>query len=507
MKGKELIEESVPILVRNNEVAWIDRMAPVEISLTKLIYKYKDISPRLINILQKSNPDEIQNELELVNESDIPIPFQVDRIDPQDHLRDVLVFIAEVHQKDAIYRIRKKLEYLFRWNEIPGEDNGRLMEFLTQKFDLDRVKTTENVKVVKVDNGRTIDISTGKNSLSLKLNDEKNEVNLDIDDVKTDKFIAKKEYDSLYIYKPEKTNSIQKGDARIIPSNENWDFKIKNKDIEVHFHRGRIPNRDMAGSAYFVKIRGGSEVTCPFGTDHQLQEDDKRLMQIKEIWVSKPWNPGEYHQVKDIDQKDYEYVNSGEGPVRCFLTIRSKFELDYEMPLRSGPNSIWIKYQCYLYRIISLFSGKYCEIGRYHINEELYVEAKNYRLMCDIEEEKSFDTYMPLNFKVRFYMYIPRIMTRSKSDYRSLHLIPDAIVIGNIIEPNPAVGFASSCHIENISSKAYGNSVSWYTSPTWHQKCIHIFIDKNNLDRSNPDMFHIVGSDWYNDIYTPLWGS
>ncbi len=87
--------------------------------------------------------------------------------------------------------------YLFSWDKIQRNDNNELIEFIGQKFSIDWVKTA---KVEKINDGRTIHISTEKNNLSLELNDEKTEVTLKIDDGRTDKFIAKMENGELNIY-------------------------------------------------------------------------------------------------------------------------------------------------------------------------------------------------------------------------------------------------------------------------------------------------------------------
>jgi len=94
--------------------------------------------------------------------------------------------------------VREILEkYLFSWDEIPGNDNGKLIEFLKQKFGIDWVKTAE---IEKIDNGNTIKVSNEINNLSLNLNQEKTEVIFKIDDVRTDKFIAEMENSKLIIY-------------------------------------------------------------------------------------------------------------------------------------------------------------------------------------------------------------------------------------------------------------------------------------------------------------------
>jgi hypothetical protein len=61
-------------------------------------------------------------------------------------------------------------EFLFSWDEIPGNDNVRLKEFLERKYSIDWLKTA---KIEKTDNNKMIMISNRKNSLSLRLNDKK----------------------------------------------------------------------------------------------------------------------------------------------------------------------------------------------------------------------------------------------------------------------------------------------------------------------------------------------
>jgi tetratricopeptide (TPR) repeat protein len=87
--------------------------------------------------------------------------------------------------------------YLFTWGEIPGNDNGRLREFLARNFGIDWVKTA---MISKDDDGTTINMHSGQNSLSLRLNCEKTKVNLTIDDGRTDDFIAKTENCKLSVY-------------------------------------------------------------------------------------------------------------------------------------------------------------------------------------------------------------------------------------------------------------------------------------------------------------------
>ncbi len=112
---------------------------------------------------------------------------------------------VEVNEKtnaEHIRIVKEELseEYLFSWDKIPGNDNVRLIEFLKKNFGIDWVKTA---KIEKIDDDRTIKISTEKKSLSLRFDDEKTKVSLKIDDGRTDEYIAKTENDKLNIYNRE----------------------------------------------------------------------------------------------------------------------------------------------------------------------------------------------------------------------------------------------------------------------------------------------------------------
>lgn len=86
---------------------------------------------------------------------------------------------------------------MFSWDEIPGKDSEKLIDFLKQKFSIDWVKTA---KIEKIDNDKNVRVSTEKKFLLLKLNNEKTKLNIEIDDGRTDEFIAKTENDELNIY-------------------------------------------------------------------------------------------------------------------------------------------------------------------------------------------------------------------------------------------------------------------------------------------------------------------
>jgi hypothetical protein len=65
--------------------------------------------------------------------------------------------------------------YLFSWDNIQGNDNVRLINFIDQNFSINRA----NVNIEKID-GETIKISSENNTLFLKLNNEKTKATLTI---------------------------------------------------------------------------------------------------------------------------------------------------------------------------------------------------------------------------------------------------------------------------------------------------------------------------------------
>lgn len=104
--------------------------------------------------------------------------------------------------KAAWEKVREEWErqecYLFSWEEIQRKDDTKLIEFLTQNYEVNWAKTA---KIQQIDNGKTINISDGKNHIFLRLNDERMEVSLTIDNEIDNKFIVKREKKKRNIYK------------------------------------------------------------------------------------------------------------------------------------------------------------------------------------------------------------------------------------------------------------------------------------------------------------------
>ena len=87
--------------------------------------------------------------------------------------------------------------YLFSWNQIPGPDSSRLIEFLKQDLCIDWVKE-EHIK--KDEKSEIITISDGKKAISLKLNDDKIKINVIVNHCLTMDLPVKEENGKLNIY-------------------------------------------------------------------------------------------------------------------------------------------------------------------------------------------------------------------------------------------------------------------------------------------------------------------
>ncbi len=103
--------------------------------------------------------------------------------------------VHEVYKKN--YH-KNKNDYLFSWDNIPGIDDEKFIEYFINNFGIDWAKTA---KIEKIDDNETIRVSNEKNYLSLKINDDKIRVNLKINDDRTDELIVKTENDERNIYK------------------------------------------------------------------------------------------------------------------------------------------------------------------------------------------------------------------------------------------------------------------------------------------------------------------
>jgi PGF-pre-PGF domain-containing protein len=173
----------------NTNAAWVNhtaRTAPA-------------ILPQAINVSIRINPDHInpksKGKIKITIFNNTPPGFDVGSINistvrfgPAGAKVDKYKIVPSDYTDDR---------YLFSWDNVPGDDNGKLVEFLERKFSVDWASAA---KIEKLDGDRTIRVYAGRNSLSLELNDEKTKVNLNINDAETDEFTAEMENGKLKIH-------------------------------------------------------------------------------------------------------------------------------------------------------------------------------------------------------------------------------------------------------------------------------------------------------------------
>ena len=94
------------------------------------------------------------------------------------------------------------LEYLFSWDNVPGNDSKRLLRSLKDKLDIVWVK---NAEISKSDDGKTIRISKDGNTAEIIIDEKKEKVTLKTSDGKTCSLNVKKVDNKLNIYFPDGT--------------------------------------------------------------------------------------------------------------------------------------------------------------------------------------------------------------------------------------------------------------------------------------------------------------
>jgi len=214
-------------------------------------------------------------------------------------------------------------KYFFRWDEVPGTDSERLIEFLKRKFS---ISWFETAKIEKIDDGKTIRISTKKNYVSLGVNKEKTKVNLKIDDNRTVEFIAKAEGSNLNI-RLENNHSLEFPKAKSMPlpilfpvdyhkpkpkiinmltlprENKLMDFyTTKHKDWEYEQeHRQLIFDEDEREEGFTVRYRKKDLEGIIFGLKAKREEIEEiiDIISIFYLWEGIKVNFYSTHEIQD----------------------------------------------------------------------------------------------------------------------------------------------------------------------------------------------------------------
>jgi hypothetical protein len=106
--------------------------------------------------------------------------------------RDLSSISREAFQKRFI-----KWQYLFSWDNVPGNDTARLLKFLRDDHGID---WADNAEIGKSDDGKIIHISKDENSAEIMVDEKKEKATLKINSVRTPYVKVKKEKGKLNIY-------------------------------------------------------------------------------------------------------------------------------------------------------------------------------------------------------------------------------------------------------------------------------------------------------------------
>lgn len=284
----------------------------------------------------------------------------------QNNISPVLYAHKNSEITGALLRIWTRLNtYLFSWDEIPGNDNGILVEFLRSMYDIDWVITA---KIEKIDDGMTINVSTEKNSLSLRLNYERTKVNLKIDDSRTFEFNAKRENSKLNIYSKdmlsENDNKLLDDLLWIFCFTKQCEGKVWRKE-EQRFSdeicrsyddrewryvpplRNYLSNDELSNFCLYKREYHNKSLYAEINHDLDNMHLEFKASDIKYIIVSKKEDIDSIK--KEIEQMD---VYNQEDKKLLFSTIISAEEIEDD----SKKHLMWLRYVMNF--ILTLFGGK-----------------------------------------------------------------------------------------------------------------------------------------------------
>ena len=96
-----------------------------------------------------------------------------------------------------IHVVGKGGEYLFSWDDVPGDGSWQFKQFLTGEMN---INWAENARINKSGDNKTITVTDGKNSLAAELKKEKKRVAITPKDGKTREYVLMEEDGKLNAY-------------------------------------------------------------------------------------------------------------------------------------------------------------------------------------------------------------------------------------------------------------------------------------------------------------------
>ncbi len=149
-----------------------------------------------------------------------------------------------VSEKNIEDILRLKEIYLFTWEDVPGNDNSKLLEFINDELG---VVLEKDAIIEKSVSGYDINICDDKCLISLKLNKKKNKAALTISDSKTYDLIVRMENGKLNVYMEftprkiaSKLNITENIVSSVFITNDSWDtekYSLEKYDDLMAFAR------------------------------------------------------------------------------------------------------------------------------------------------------------------------------------------------------------------------------------------------------------------------------
>jgi len=145
--------------------------------------------------------------------------------------------------------------YIFSWNDVPGNDETRLKEYLKNRYSLDWI---DNAQIEKTNGSKVINLDSDDKYVSLKMEENGIDITLTINDGRTDEFIWMPENSKQNIYSGEliTTKIMSKKfveDDLQIEAGDWMQWKNYDKDMKytIAETNGQIPNMTFASREYY----------------------------------------------------------------------------------------------------------------------------------------------------------------------------------------------------------------------------------------------------------------
>ncbi|MFZ3169433.1 MAG: helicase C-terminal domain-containing protein [Candidatus Methanoperedens sp.] len=213
---------------------------------------------------------------------------------------------SEKFDKNLIESAIKQLEdlYSFKWDEIPGKDTFKIIEYLKDNFGFNNVTVDK-----KIEDFKNIIISTENKSLSFRLNNDETKANLIIDDFTTDEFLVNKRNVLLKVFKniDSKNEAFNKNNTSELLYKVLLKLKnILDKDGNEHYFTPELLNNNL-----FNNLEQNAQISVV----------DKSLTYAKLL--------------NDIDNSEFNEVQPL-GKVAALLSIINHFNNNDQYILRIG---------------------------------------------------------------------------------------------------------------------------------------------------------------------------